>query len=44
VFSIKDSIVNLIDGIKSIQSNGITKSHFIRLSILKDYMERYNVV
>jgi len=40
VFSIKDSIVNLIDGIKSIQSNGIAKSHFTRLSILKYYMER----
>jgi len=42
--SIKDSIMNLIDGLKNIQSNGEKKSHFTRLIILKEFLERDNVV
>jgi len=42
--SIKDSIMNLVDGIKSIQSKNLDKSSFIRLSVLKKYLENNSVV
>lgn len=41
--SIKDSILKLVEGIKSIQSNNLEKSSFMRLSVLKKYLERNNV-
>ena len=42
--NIKDSILKLIEGIKSIQSYNHDKSSFIRLSVLKKYLENNNVV
>jgi UDP-glucose 4-epimerase len=43
-FTIKDSIERLIRGIESFQTKKYSESVFVRLNVLKDYLEKKNVV